>query len=92
MTVICKAGWCPYNDKRGFCARDVAVIDENGMCNVVWKRGEKRRFTQFDEKHKKPITIFDQENLTIVNEGDDKNESGGKTHDDEKTSLVQKNS
>jgi hypothetical protein len=42
MTVICKVLSCPFWDKRGFCGKGVVKIDENGMCSVIWKKGQHR--------------------------------------------------
>lgn len=43
MTVSCKMTACPYHDQRGFCAKPFVInIDENGMCSVLWKRGQQR--------------------------------------------------
>lgn len=63
MTIACKMIQCPYYDTRGFCAKPTVVsIDENGMCAVIWKRGQRRQlvypFTD-DMYLKKPIIIED---------------------------------
>lgn len=39
MTVVCKVN-CPYND-RGFCVRGITAIDENGMCEMWWRKGQR---------------------------------------------------
>ena len=50
MIVICKVTSCPFWDSRGFCGKGVVKIDENGMCSVLWKRGQQKNlkfpFTQ----------------------------------------------
>jgi len=34
---------CPYYNDQGFCAKKtVLTIDENGMCNVLWRRGQQK--------------------------------------------------
>ena len=38
MISRCKLEQCPYN-KYGFCRMKVLVIDENGMCANIWKKG-----------------------------------------------------
>ena len=56
MTVRCKVNGCPYSDGKGFCAREPVIIDENGMCGVLWRRGQQKRVVPpFYPKH--PITI-----------------------------------
>lgn len=41
MIVICKVQWCPYFDKRGYCAKPgIVSIDGLGMCDVLWKNGQ----------------------------------------------------
>lgn len=43
MIVSCKMSQCPYHDKYDFCARPTVVsIDQNGMCNVLWRKGQRR--------------------------------------------------
>lgn len=56
MTVSCKMVQCPYFDS-GFCAKGTIGIDQNGMCNVIWKRGQ-RRFLNFESIYKHPITVI----------------------------------
>lgn len=43
MLVTCYVGGCPYHSKQNVCLKPTVVnIDENGMCRVVWKRGQPR--------------------------------------------------
>ena len=42
MIVVCKMPQCPFWDNRGFCGKGVMKVDENGMCSVLWKRGQQR--------------------------------------------------
>lgn len=43
MLVTCYVGGCPYHGKQNVCLKPTVVnIDENGMCRVVWKRGQPR--------------------------------------------------
>ena len=41
MTVTCKATKCPYYNSN-FCTKLVVGIDEMGMCNMLWRRGQPR--------------------------------------------------
>lgn len=64
MTVVCKMVQCPFWDKNGFCGRGVIKIDENGMCNVLWKRGQQRILeTPYTEERypKRLMKIIDAE-------------------------------
>lgn len=40
MTVVCKMSACQYCGKDGFCEKELVNIDENGMCKMLWKRGQ----------------------------------------------------
>lgn len=43
MIVRCKMVQCPYYNDQGFCAKKtVLTIDENGMCSVLWRRGQQK--------------------------------------------------
>ena len=43
MLVTCYVGGCPYHSEQNVCLKPTVVnIDENGMCRVVWKRGQPR--------------------------------------------------
>lgn len=42
MFLVCKNGKCPYWYD-GFCGKDSIGIDEAGMCNVVWNKGQPRQ-------------------------------------------------
>lgn len=57
---------CPYHDERGYCAKSTVVgIDQMGMCNVLWRKGQQRQLVMpfTDEMyHKDPITIVDAGN------------------------------
>ena len=66
MIVACKMHQCPYYFK-GFCAKKTVVtIDEMGMCNVLWKKGQQRMLqTPFSE------TLYPKENVIIVEAGND---------------------
>jgi len=33
---------CFYFDNRGICLNSVAAIDENGMCDIFWYKGNFR--------------------------------------------------
>lgn len=60
--VRCKMNQCPYYDVRGICAKQLLSIDENGMCETLWRRGQQRRMaTPFTEEQypKKEYAIFD---------------------------------
>lgn len=66
MTIVCKMTQCPYYDNRGFCAKPTMIsIDENGMCSVLWKRGQQRQLIMpFDDStyyRKDFIEIIDAE-------------------------------
>ena len=67
MIVSCKMTQCPYHDKRGYCAKSTVVgIDQMGMCNVLWRRGQQRQLIMpFTEElyPKDPITIIDAETV-----------------------------
>lgn len=71
MIVICKMTQCPYHDYKGFCAKPVAVaIDQLGMCNVLWKKGQQRQVRlPYDEfYHKIQINIEDAQVRNIEQE------------------------
>lgn len=38
--IICKVD-CPYKHKYGFCQKAVVGIDQLGMCDVWWKKGQR---------------------------------------------------
>lgn len=62
MTVTCKVTQCPYYDNRGFCAKpSVVVIDEQGMCSVIWKKGQPRPLFM-------PIEDFYEQHPIIIDE------------------------
>ena len=59
MVVKCKMVQCPYYNKQGFCSKaNVVCIDENGMCSVLWKRGQ-QFMRQKDVYLKEPVIIID---------------------------------
>lgn len=69
MTVICKATKCPWLSGQ-FCTKLVVGIDENGMCNVLWRRGQPRPIYNTGFTPRQNIIIEEveehrQENLTI---------------------------
>ena len=41
MMVMCKTTKCPWQSGQ-FCTKLVVGIDENGMCSVLWRRGQPR--------------------------------------------------
>ena len=44
MIVTCKMNQCGYYN-RGFCAKKTAVcIDQLGMCEVHWRRGQRKTY------------------------------------------------
>ena len=63
MIVKCKVNQCPYYNKQGFCVKkEVLMIDELGMCSVIWRKGQKRVLqTPFTD------TLYPKEQLTILN-------------------------
>lgn len=68
---------CPYNTQ-GFCAKKaVLMIDEMGMCSVLWRRGQQKGLQPpFSEEYypKEQITILNlvkhQEAEEVKNAGD----------------------
>lgn len=67
MIVSCKMAQCPYHDERGYCAKPTVIgIDQMGMCNVLWRRGQQRQLIMpFTEElyPKDLITIIDAETV-----------------------------
>ena len=63
MIVRCKMAQCPYYNDQGFCAKKtVLTIDENGMCSVLWRRGQQRMLqTPFTEDR------YPKEEITVLN-------------------------
>lgn len=65
MTVACKMAQCPYHDPSGYCGKPLLIcVDQMGMCNVIWKRGQRRQLVRpfSDENYKKKkINIIDGE-------------------------------
>lgn len=45
MTVACKNQNCYYYEK-GFCAKEITTIDENGMCCQCWRKGQPWRASE----------------------------------------------
>lgn len=76
MTVVCKTSSCPYNDNRGFCAKEVVGIDEMGMCSVLWRRGQQREVILGPDisYFKNPIIII-EENLKETIEKEEEKEA-----------------
>ena len=62
MIIKCKVNQCPYY-KDEFCIKsEVVGIDQNGMCGVLWRRGQQRTLQRpfTDELYpKKRINIVD---------------------------------
>ena len=75
MLVFCKMGHCPYQDQRGFCAKQSIQIDENAMCTVMWHHGnqvDQRKWQIAGELvDKEPITLMDVEYKPIEEEMED---------------------
>lgn len=66
---------CPFIDN-GFCAKPgVVSIDEMGMCNIIWRKGQQRNYSI-------PFTddIFHKEKI-IIEEFEDKEENGTRQED-----------
>ena len=67
MIVSCKMAQCPYHDDTAYCAKPTVIgIDQMGMCNVLWRRGQQRQLIMpFTEElyPKDPITIVDAETV-----------------------------
>lgn len=68
MLIICKVQGCPYNSNNNYlsnnyCLRPHMVgIDQQGMCNQIWKNGQpKPQYQPFDDKNypKAKIEIMD---------------------------------
>lgn len=62
MIVRCKMTQCPYYHNQGFCAKKtVLMIDEMGMCSVLWRRGQQKMlqppFTE-DRYPREEITVL----------------------------------
>ena len=72
MLVFCKMGYCPYSDQRGFCGKRTIQIDENGMCTVLWRKGQQvdmrkwQLLSKLDDKQ--IITLLETEYQTIEEE------------------------
>ena len=77
MTVKCKMTQCPYHSGQGFCAKaKVVCIDENGMCSVLWKRGQ-QFMRQKDVYLKEPMIIIDAAETELHGVQEAKKEEGG---------------
>ena len=67
MIVVCKMPQCPFWDKRGFCGKGLIKFDENGMCSVLWKRGQRKSldipYTE-DKYPKRLMKIVEAEEYT----------------------------
>lgn len=63
MIVRCKMTQCPYYHNQGFCAKKtVLMIDEMGMCSVLWRRGQQKMLqTPFTEDR------YPREEITVLN-------------------------
>lgn len=59
---VCKMNQCPYNIK-GECGNRLLVIDENGMCNHLWKKGQQRldAFTAVGDLYTRAPAIIEGE-------------------------------
>lgn len=62
----CKLEQCPYN-KYGFCSMKILIIDENGMCANIWKKGHQMQKwrTEKEAEKIKDIIIEDAEFSSI---------------------------
>jgi hypothetical protein len=59
-TIACKATRCPYcNLETLFCERGAIVIDENGMCRMLWRHGVERPIRDNEVHVKEPVLIID---------------------------------
>ena len=59
-TIACKATKCPYcNGKILFCERGAIAIDENGMCQMLWRHGVERPVRKNNVCIKEPVLIID---------------------------------
>lgn len=65
MVVTCQMVQCPYYNKNGFCANELVNIDENGMCSVLWRRGQRKMPPNQFDCQKSKIIIEDAEFKTI---------------------------
>lgn len=70
--VRCKMGYCPYFDVRGLCGKELLAIDENGMCEVLWRGGQQKKLNgpPFAEElyPKKENLLFDADFEVITKE------------------------
>ena len=74
MLIKCKVMQCPYYDNRGFCSKPVVIeIDENGMCNAIWRKGQPRKlqYPLNDENYpkiKEIIVDVEETNIKTIEE------------------------
>jgi len=70
MTVVCKVN-CPYND-RGFCVRGLTAIDENGMCEMWWREGQRRVNSEMEQGaplYREDLVILNEQKAEDVEDG-----------------------
>lgn len=83
MVVSCKMVQCPYHDEYNFCARPTVVsIDQNGMCNVIWRKGQSRMQTiSFTNQIYKKNPIIVEEYINDVTKEESKEDAGSRLED-----------
>lgn len=73
--VRCKMNRCPYFDDKSICLNPVLAIDENGMCDIFWYKGnfrpkyDKPRDQYMNKKKEQPpliqVTFEEKENENV---------------------------
>lgn len=67
MIVSCRMSQCCYHNENGFCAKPIAVhIDQMGMCNVLWHRGQQKPFPPKERLEKDNLVIEDAGNVQLI--------------------------
>lgn len=49
---------CPYF-KENFCIKAATAIDQNGMCNVIWRKGKQRKINHQELQPCRNFTVYD---------------------------------
>ena len=71
----CKMNQCFYFDNRGICLNSVAAIDENGMCDIFWYKGNFRpKYQNPQDQH---MNKRKEENIIEIKGEDLKDDNGG---------------
>ena len=85
MVVTCQMVQCPYYDKSGFCTNELVNIDENGMCSILWRRGQRKMPPSQFDCQKNKIIIENAEFKIIKNQEEEVKEVKAETSQEDLT-------